>query len=439
MFATYDDAIRFLFSQTNYENAPPDYDEVHYDVGRMARLVELVGSPHRTLRAAHIAGTKGKGSVAHMIESCLRAAGYSTGLFISPHIEHIEERIAVDGCPITPDRLKWLVETVAPAFETLAGEGRSPTFFELITAMAFVEFHCRAVDAAAVEVGMGGRFDSTNVLSPWVSVITTISLDHVRQLGPTVARIAREKAGILKRAVPAVVGRLPADAFEVVAGRADEVGAPLVVFGRELDFKRTSAAACDLYLPGGDMADVKVGLLGVHQFHNAALAAAACRIMAARGLGKLTDDCIRAGLARVRAPGRLEKLSSKPLVIADGAHNVASARALADALTDNWPGRRVWFVTGSMRDHDAAGVLRTLAPLAEGVVTTPVQSPRSLSSSELAGLAKEARCGEVAEAPDAKTALEIARKCAGIDDIICITGSFYLVGEIRPVFHNDRP
>jgi len=431
MFATYDEAIAFLFSRTNYEAAPPAYDQVHYDVGRMARLAELLGDPHAGLRAAHVAGTKGKGSVAHMIDSCLRAAGYRTGLYISPHIQDLEERISVDGRPISRDRMKALIEAVKPAFDTLQSEERAPTFFELMTAMAFVEFRSVPVDAAAVEVGMGGRFDSTNVLSPAVTVITTISLDHVAQLGGTLASIAREKAGILKPGVPAVIGDLPAEALDVVTARANEAGAPTLLFGRDVSFDRVGSSRCVLHLAGGDIDDVAVALSGDHQLHNAALGAAACRVLASCGLDGLTDEAIRTGLATTRAPGRFEQLSEGPVVIADGAHNVASAQVLVQTLRDRWPGKGVWFIFGCLEGHDAKGFLRAIAGFSRGIITTPIRSPRTYSAEDLGRLAREAGSRDVVEAGDPEAALAAARKLSDKDEIICATGSFYLVGEIR--------
>jgi dihydrofolate synthase / folylpolyglutamate synthase len=418
-------------------------------------------NPQNAFPIVHIAGTKGKGSTAAMIAAVLTAAGRRAGLYCSPHLDRIEERMCIDGQPCTGRELVELVEIVRPAVEAMdlraaRGEGGGrPTYFEVTTAMALVQFARRRVDAAVVEVGMGGRLDSTNVCQPVVSVITTISFDHMKQLGNTLALIAREKAGIIKAGVPVVSGVLDPEPRDVIAATAEEQGSRLIQLGRDFDFVYMPPRDLQVAERHGTMSfvphsvdiepsyhEVELGLLGRHQAMNAAVAIATIAILRGRGWS-IPESALREGLASVRWPARVELIARRPAVVVDAAHNVASIASLLETLDESFTVRRRWLVFATTQDKPVREMLAQLLPRFDGVVLTRyLNNPRYVPVDELCTIAREVaapmngRAGQAADdwlhtAETPAEAWNLVAARAAPDDLICVTGSFFLASEMR--------
>jgi len=334
-FNTYDQALDYLFTTTDYEKMSTyRYNLTTHDLARMEALLAELDDPHRQFPTIHITGTKGKGSTALMLASVFRAAGLKVGLYTSPHLVDLRERITVNGSLISPDDFCRTMNDVARAVESVRQgfPDHPPTFFEIVTALGFLHFARQAVELAVVEVGLGGRLDATNVVMPLVSVITTVSIDHTIQLGNTIESIAREKAGIIKPGVPVVSGPQAGEALIVVEERARQLHAPLLLAGRDIDVSGIRAEEApglvfDLRTPRGWRRGVRLGLLGAHQAVNAAVAVAAAELAAERAAFPLTDEAVAEGLMEARAPARVELISGRPTIVLDAAHNPASARA----------------------------------------------------------------------------------------------------------------
>lgn len=433
-----DRALAYWYSRVNYEQSAPTLADLKLD--RMRALLHLLGGPQDRLRIVHVAGSKGKGSTAAMLAAILQCAGYRTGLFTSPHLCRVEERIQVDGTPISAVELTAVlgaVEQVEPQVQRL---GSSLTFFEVATALGFLHFAQRRVEVAVVEVGLGGRFDSTNVCRPLVSVITSISYDHMQQLGNRLSSIAREKAGIIKPGRPVVSGVTAPEAREVIAQTCRRVSAPLRQLGTHFHY---SAEAGQVAFDGDRKPRVRVvtderpwpvlelGLLGEHQAANAAVVIACVEELRRQGL-HLDDRAVAEGLRLVHWPARLEVMSRRPLVVLDCAHNVASAQALVDTLQASFPPTRRLLILAVSNDKDVAGIIRVLAPhFAHAFLTRYRTNPRSTATEQLARLLTEdgrlpfTLCGTPA------LAWQAARAAAKPDELICATGSVFLAGELR--------
>jgi dihydrofolate synthase/folylpolyglutamate synthase len=408
----------------------------------MRALLARLDDPHKRLRILHVAGSKGKGSTSAMLASVLRRAGYRVGLFTSPHLCRVEERFQVDGQPISAPELTTLLNEVRSALAPRSSKPLMPTFFEVATAVGLLHFVRRRVDAAVLEVGLGGRFDSTNVCLPAVALITSISFDHTRQLGNRLASIAREKAGIVKPGRPAVSGATAPEARTVIEQVCRQRGAPLHQLGRDFHYAYETGRVTP---SGGSPPRVRVttwkrswpalelGLLGEHQAANAAVAIACMEQLRAEGW-HLPDAAVAAGLAEVSWPARMEVVGRRPLVVLDCAHNVASAEALVETLRNTFPpGRRLLVFAGS-GDKDLAGMFRVLAPhFAHAFLTRFVHNPRALAPEQLAELLRANGSLAATVCPTPAAALEAARAAAGPDDLICITGSVFFAGEMRPL------
>ena len=438
-FTSYDEALDYLFSTTDYERMSTyRYDLTTHDLSRMEALLTELDEPHRRMPTIHIAGTKGKGSTAFMLASIFQAAGLRVGLYVSPHLVDLRERINVDGVDISPEEFTRLLADVARAVGVVRPRFAEypPTFFEIMTALGFAYFAKAAVDLAVVEVGLGGRLDATNVLTPLVSVITTVSIDHTLQLGSTLQSIAREKAGVIKTGVPVVSGPQEPEALTIIQQRTEELGAPLWLFGREVEVSGVRATEplgleFDLRTPRGCRRGLRLGLLGPHQAINAAVAVSAAEWSAERGDLPLPEEAVTRGLFEVRAPGRVEVIPGKPTVVLDAAHNPASSRALAEALRFHFGSRPVVLLFGMAADKDVAGTLREILPLSRALVATTNLSPRSAKPEDIARLAKEAGCAEVFAEADVAKAFALAQQLCRPGEMLVITGSFYLAGAIR--------
>lgn len=428
---TYEDAIAWWYGRIDYERRTPVPGELKLD--QIRALLSRLGDPHRRLRIIHIAGSKGKGSTSAMLERVLRAAGYRTGLFTSPHLSHVEERIQVDGDPISRDEIASLLAEVRDAASSL-----QPTFFEVATAIGFLHFVRRRVEVAIIEVGLGGRFDSTNICLPLVSLITSISFDHMKYLGDTLASIAFEKAGIIKPGRPVVSGVVTPEAAEVIDSIAAERGARLAKLGRDFAFfyqpdrierqgPRVTVRTLNRAWPAKEL-----GLLGAHQAANAACAIACVEELQRIGYS-IRDDDVAKGLRHVQWPARLEVLSRAPWVVLDCAHNVASIQALISTLDESFPSSRRSLVFAASSDKDVPGMLRTLAPHFEQFLFTRYTlNQRAVPPEELAREMEKYTGAPIEVYSTPLDAWASAKNHAGPNDLIVITGSVFLAGELRP-------
>ena len=441
---SYDRALDYLYGFINFEHKSLDrYQAAKIDADRPRRLLALLGDPHTRFPSIHIAGTKGKGSVAAMCAACLRLAGLRVGLYTSPHLREFRERIRI----LTPDDADGRIseadfvvtmDRVRPAIEATPGI----TWFEIVTALAFDHFAAEAVNVAVVEVGLGGRLDATNVLTPLVSVITSLSLDHTQLLGDTLAQIAYEKGGIIKPGVPVVTAPQQPEALATLAEIAAERGAPLTVVGRDWPYEVTrSHDGCatrqsivvgvsgSRLIPLGT--PFVVGLPGEHQTLNAAVSLAALE-RAAGHFPSLTVADMQRGLATVEWAGRLQVLQSgleRPTVLVDCAHNDDSAARLVAALGQDYRYERLVLLFGAPEDKNVAGMLARLLPLADTVVMTTANHPRSATPEQLAALA--ATLGhEATVTHSVADGLRAALAAAGPRDLVCATGSIIVVGDL---------
>ncbi len=425
----YDDAERYL-AGTIGETASV---RTEYKLDRMRALLRNLGDPHRAYPTIHIGGTSGKGSTATMIASALQAGGKRTGLHTKPHLHSMTERARIDGIPIAPERFAALLDEAMPAFErTTATHGR-PTYYETLLALTFAYFAAEHVDAAAIEVGLGGRLDGTNVLLPRVAAITSVGFDHTDVLGTTIEEIAREKAGIAKPGVPLVVGDVPAAACSVIEAVAARARAP-VVYVR--DVVRLDAGAST-----GDattiVAATKRGtyrcalrVLGRFQETNAATAVAVLEQLDVDL--RPSGEAIARGLSAVRLPGRMEVFRSKPAVVLDIAHNVEKAQSLAASLARTFPGRHFHFVVAIGVSKDARGIVESLAQLPGSFTFTSFETQGRLATPPAQLVTLAATLGVYGRAiADPVEALTVARRIAAYDDVVVVTGSTFVVARLR--------
>lgn len=439
MLQSYQAAVARLLSLVDHERATPALPRQKriYDLQNVQRLLQRMGSPHRLPGIVHIAGTKGKGSTAAMVESILRAAGYSTGFYSSPHLHSFCERIRRDGQPVSPQRFVELAERVWPHHLANAAdpEAGPATLFEYLTAMAFQCFAEDRTDASVIEVGLGGRLDATNVVTPAVGVITPVSLDHTAILGDTIGEIAADKAGIIKPGIPVVVAPQFPEADSAIRTAAGGQSAPVVRIGDVVKW-RVDAVSIDgqeLTIHGQRSTyQVRLPLLGDFQSVNAAVAVAAVEMLADTGF-QVGPDAVVKGLASVEWPGRLEVLQRNPTVIADGAHNDHSVSTLLNTLPAYAPDCRLTLVAGFSRDKRVEAMVKLLAERCDRVVATRSRHPRSMRPAAIAeaflarGLAPDC----VATVSNVADALNLALAGAGPNDLALVTGSLFVVAEAR--------
>ncbi len=417
---TYSETVQFLYGLQQHG--------IKLGLGTIRALLTRAGEPQRGYPSLHIGGTNGKGSTAAIVASILQAAGYCVGLYTSPHLIDFRERIRVNGVMIPEDRVTALVETLqANALPDLA-----PTFFEFTTALAFQYFAECNVDVAVLEVGLGGRFDATNVVEPLATAITTIGLDHEAYLGPTLEAIAFEKAGIIKPAVPLVIGRIDAPARHVIEARALAEAAPIMALDREFRSEGASPVDCHYVGIAAEYEHLSCPLQGRFQLDNIACALALIELAQSRGLG-ISEGAVRLGLQHTAWEGRLEFVGETPTVLVDGAHNPAAALALAEFLTE-WrrknPAARIHAIIGMMRDKHPREFLRPLVPVIDSLILTQADLPRASTGSDLREILRD--CMPFARvAATSADALAWAKRSAAPADLICVTGSLMLVGEIK--------
>lgn len=407
------------------ENVP--WQGTRLGLERTQELLAKLGNPEKQLRFVHIAGTNGKGSTASMTASVLRQAGYVTGLYISPFLQVFNERMSVNGANITDEELGELTERVQAIAEAMED---APTEFELMTAIAMLFFVKRQCDIVVLEVGMGGRLDSTNVIeAPEAAVICNIGLDHVKELGDTVEKIAYEKAGIIKHGSDAVLYQPSETGVEAVIRQVcQERQVPLHM----ADFSRISVLEDTI---GGQTFsyktyhDLHLQLLGSHQLRNAAVVVETIEVLRSRGY-QISDEALRKGLAQTSWPGRFEVLHEAPVFIADGGHNRQCAEAVKDALKTYFPQKEILLIIGVLADKDYRAMIDLLVPLAKRIYTVTPDSPRALRAADLA---KQLSCYEKPTDVCSSAAEAVAKAFADAreDDVICSVGSLYMIGEIR--------
>jgi dihydrofolate synthase/folylpolyglutamate synthase len=440
----YQQALDYLYSFIDYSvERSYRYSAEVFELQRVHDLLHAMGDPHHEFRSFHIAGTKGKGSVSSLIASVLRAAGYKVGLYTSPHLTRFNERIQINGESIPDDELADMVEEIKPAVASVEGL----TLFEIVTALAFKYFALQGVDYAAIEVGLGGRLDATNVLTPMVSVITSLSYDHMHLLGESLSDIAREKAGIIKPGIPIVLAPQQHEALKTVTAVAEEKDSPLVLVGRDWLFSpgphdldgqslyiwsKEEQSLMDAYVEsagGEEWAPPRywIPLLGYHQVINAAVAYAALAEAVKCGL-ELPNGSIRKGFQAVNWPGRFQILSREPVVIIDSAHNRESALKLRIALDDYFPGQPVTLIFGASADKDIEGMLTELLPRASTLIVTRAQHPRAEDPERLAAIGHSHGVA-VERFDDIPAALEAALHNAGSEDVILVAGSIFVAGQ----------
>lgn len=424
---SYQDALDYLYSYIDPARKPAQTpEEAGMNLVRMRALLAALGDPQAGMSAVVVAGTKGKGSTCALIEAMARAAGLRTGLWTSPHLNSYRERIQVDRTLISQPELAALVERLRPQIDAFAqGVYGPPSTFDLGFALALTYFAARNVHLAVLEIGLGGTYDSVNVITPLVSVISSISYDHMGILGRTLAEIASNKAGIMKPGVPAVTVPQAPEALTVVVETAQAVGAPLWIADPEAI--RPSTGGTALPYP---VAPYPRRLHGAFQQQNARLALAA--LVRLRGAGLPIDDAaLAAGLVEASWPGRFERIAGTPLVLLDGAHNGDSAQRLAEAIQAELAYERLILILGTSRDKDIAAIAAPLAPLADTVVVTRSGHPRQMDIDRIVQTVQPLGPDEVLIAPTVAEALQVAHTLAGPQDAIVVTGSLFLVGAAR--------
>ncbi len=429
----YQAALDYIFSFVDFSKThAANLDPKNFELGRVFALLARLGDPHTAWPSIHIAGTKGKGSTAAFCASALAAGGYRTGLYTSPHLQDFSERIQVNGAAIPQRAVADLIEEIKPAVAATP----AISTFEIMTALAFLHFQRERVDAAVIEVGLGGRLDATNVITPLVSVITSISIDHVPILGHTLAEIAGEKAGIIKPGVPVVMAPQRDEAKLKITETARSQSAPLIGVGDEVKFEGVRRSLDGQFLrvwinPDQKM-ELEIPLLGDHQLENAATAWAALQIAHEQGLG-LRGDAIQKGFAATSWPGRFEILQRTPFVILDAAHNPDSAQKLRRTLEQTLPGRPLVLVFGASGDKAVPEFLRAFAGAAHLLIATRSEHPRALAPASIAEMA--AALGiPVMVTQSIETALAEARARVPAGGVVLVTGSVFVVGAARAVW-----
>ncbi len=436
----YNQALDYLYSFVDYSlKHISELAKAEFNLDRMFALLKELGEPQEKYPIIHVAGTKGKGSVSALCASALKAAGYKTGLFSSPHLWDYVERIQINGEPISHVQLVELVEEVKPAVAKIA----KLTTFEITTAIAFLAFAKNDVNAAVIEVGLGGRLDATNVVMPRVSVITSLSYDHMAVLGNTLAEIAGEKAGIIKEGIPVVSAPQTKEALEVLKRVAKLKDSWFILIGEDVNFERldSSLDGQTLHLSsflspplgGPQTVNLTIPLLGAHQVENAAIAYAALKVS---GI-PISEEAIQKGFADVKWPARFEVLRRQPPVVIDSAHNRDSARRLRETLDEYFPETPVILIFCALEDKDIPGMLEELKPRLECVVATRADHPRAPSAEWIAEQARKVAIPVEAVTPVAQ-ALERALELAGEEEMVLSAGSVAFAGEVSAAWRKRK-
>jgi dihydrofolate synthase/folylpolyglutamate synthase len=421
----YESAIEYLYNLKIYG--------MSLGLERIQHLLKELKSPHKDLKAVHVAGTNGKGSVCAMLSSILSAADYKVGLFTSPHLISFEERIMVNQRKISRDKLCHLVERIKPISESMVESGKfdHPTFFETACAIAFCHFHDEDVDIAVLEVGLGGRLDATNIVTPLTSIITTIALDHTHVLGTTLEKVAREKAGIIKEQVPVVTGIEDDAILNIIRKTCNEKNCELYSLKDYGSYTKKGSnlegQIFDIDLRDHGYENLKIPLLGEHQLKNALVATLTVDVLKEKGI-KISNPSLRKGFETTLWPARLEIVQKNPFIVLDCAHNPAGMRALNSALKGVFKDHRFTFVIGIMRDKDIPKIIEEIIPLAHNIIITKPKFERASEPQKIEEEVKK-HLSNVIIIEDVKEAIKHAKKNAKKEDVVCITGSIFNVGE----------
>jgi dihydrofolate synthase/folylpolyglutamate synthase len=445
----YNAALAYIEQFIDYERSPDFSRQARfYNLNRISQLLELLGNPHENLKVVHVAGSKGKGSTAAIIASVLIHAGYKTGLFTSPHLITPRERCRINNDQISEIEFTRYLEKLKPAIETVSkSEFGKVSFFEIYTALAFTYFADAETDFAVIEVGLGGRLDATNIVSPVTSVITPIGLEHTEILGDTYSEIAGEKAEIIKDGCPVVLAPQYPDAYEVFEKVANQRNAPIIKV-KNIDDQDTYTLnnkhkldsdgipitqLIDIETNSKKYKDLSLSLLGYHQYVNAATAIAAIECIELQGY-TIKKECVYEGFQNVQWEGRLQRMKSSPLVILDGAHSPVSMEALIHSIRNTYRYAQVVFIVSLMRDKDITEIGRIISKIADSVVTTQVSdNPRVISADIIKNTWMDI-CQNVIACPNPEEAITQEIENASPTDLICITGSLYLVGQALELF-----
>lgn len=419
--ADYEESLRYLFGLQKYG--------IKFGLNCTANILNHLGNPHHKLRCIHIAGTNGKGSTGAILSSILKQHGMRVGLYTSPHLVRFTERFRIDEEEASPARILDVFKRVRPVLD----DREPPTFFEVVTAMAFLYFAEENVDWAIVEVGMGGRLDATNVVRPVVSVITNVSFDHQEYLGNTLAAIAREKAGVIKPGVPVVTGASQALVLGILKATCFQQQTTLSQLKKDFRVRRNQDGSFQYHGSRLHFPALQLNLRGRHQQRNAALALATLEVLEASGAFLVVPAAVESGLSKVAWPARLEVLQENPQIILDGAHNTPGAESLREALQHNFTYQKLHLVLGIMKDKDIRGIFRRLLPLAETAILTQPKYARAADAETLRRLARP-HISKHYVIPDVAAAIQQARLLAAPEDLICITGSLYFAGEVKECF-----
>jgi dihydrofolate synthase/folylpolyglutamate synthase len=438
-FRTYAQGLKYLFSMTDYERQRKlRYNVTTFDLSRMERFLKALGNPHKKLETVHIAGTKGKGSTATMLARMLESNNYKVGLYTSPHVLSLHERITIDSKMISEKEMLGLINRAHSSIEKFAKAGDELTFFEIITALSFLHFVDNKVDIAVIETGLGGRLDSTNVIKPSVVGITSISIDHQNLLGKNLPSIAKEKAGVIKKGIPVITVSQEPEAMKILKKQAVSTKAPLSITGHDIDFSYRFESSREhgphtricVTTPTSRFEHLRVPLPGEHQAINCGLALAMLDKLKSQGF-EIDDEKAIEGLREVSMLGRMELISRDPRIIVDTAHNAASIRALNQTIGQHVPYDSMIVVFGCNQDKDIMGMLTQLQYGADKVIFTRSNSPKAALPQDLADMYTDI-CGKMCQtAMTLREAVSIAKNAISREDLICITGSFYLIGQAK--------
>ncbi|GAA0092145.1 folylpolyglutamate synthase/dihydrofolate synthase family protein [Paraclostridium bifermentans] len=428
----YNEALQFIHESHKFG--------MRLGLDNIKKLLELLGNPQNNLKIIHVAGTNGKGSTCSFISSILKESGYKVGLYTSPFLETFTERIRVNGENIREEEVGKIVSLIKEKIEIMVSEGYSyPTEFEIVTAMAFYYYNQEKVDFVALEVGLGGRYDATNVIDrPVVSAITSISLDHTGILGDTLGKIAFEKGGIIKEDCPTIVYPQQEEASEVIKNICAEKKSKYM----ECDFKnieiKSSNINSQIYncnINGKELRDLEIKLIGDHQIKNSIVALNVIDYLNDIKITNISEENIRKGLLETKWPGRIEKISENPMFIIDGAHNEEGAKSLANSIDKYFENKNKILVIGMLEDKDIESVLDLLIPKFNNVITTTPDNPRAIDANKLKEKIERYNI-EVTCKPNIKEAVDYALEISNKDDVIISAGSLYMIGNVRTIIVN---
>jgi dihydrofolate synthase/folylpolyglutamate synthase len=399
-----------------------------FGLENISRLLQVLGDPHHDLRVIHIGGTNGKGSVSAMMASVLQEDGYRIGLYTSPHLVSFTERIQINGTEIAWDEVVRLTDLLRGRVEA-EGIPQQFTFFDFTTALALHYFAHQEVDVSILEVGLGGRLDSTNVVRPLITVITNVERDHYQILGERIEDIAREKAGIVKQGIPLISGASQPEVINILEDVCSKHEAPMRLKGRDFRGEQLTGRPLDFHGCRWHLKGIQLGITGSFQIENATVAVGALEALGERGYG-VEKESIYRGLATVRWPGRLELVQKSPQILLDGAHNHAAARSLRKALQEDFDYRHLYMIMGIMEDKEVSAILSELAPLTNTLIASSPHNPRAMSAPQIAEIAQN-YCNEVKVIADIGEGVDYVKKVAQKDDCVVVTGSLFTVGEAR--------